>query len=438
MLIITLGRQPKLGLAELEAVFGADAVTTLADGTVARVDADRLPRELGSAIKVARVIDSLPTTNFDKLSKLLANQMKTYLRELPSDGKVKLGLSVYDIKTSPSAINRTGLYLKNSLKRLNRSARLVPNKELFLSSAQVIHSGILSDVGLELVLVADGDQTLVGHTIHEQDIEAYGARDHGRPFRDAFVGMLPPKLAQIMINLASSRLASGTDAPTDGETDSSNGTRNVAEPESEQLSRSEDAARSGAFNETVEPSGNHTPTLLDPFCGTGVVLQEAALYGYDIYGTDLSEKMVRYTRDNIVWLFDKRHVSVDRDYEVADATTHVWRKPIDIVVCEGYLGQPLGGQVPDKERLSRIMHECNGIMRDFLKNIGSQIEPGTPLCIGAPAWFVGSYIQHLPVIDDLEELGFTRRDFTHASHEDLIYRREDQTTGRELLVLTKS
>jgi hypothetical protein len=35
-----------------------------------------------------------------------------------------------------------------------------------------------------------------------QDIDAYAERDFERPMRDAFVGMLPPKLAQIMLNLA--------------------------------------------------------------------------------------------------------------------------------------------------------------------------------------------------------------------------------------------
>lgn len=57
-----------------------------------------------------------------------------------------------------------------------------------------------------------------------QDIESYTARDQARPMRDARVGMLPPKLAQIIINLAL--------------------------------------------------SNNDITEVLDPFCGTGVVLQE--------------------------------------------------------------------------------------------------------------------------------------------------------------------
>ena len=209
MLLLALGRQPALGLAEAEALYGSEAVRALADGTVAVVDSDEIIRELGGAVKIARVIDTLPATNIDAISKLLGKRLPSYARSLKNDGKVKLGISAYGLNASTASLNRTGLYLKNTLKRIGRSARVIPNKEAVLSSAQVIHGGILSNVGMELVLVRDGDQTLVGRTIHEQDIEGYGERDHGRPFRDTFVGMLPPKLAQIMINLAySPRLSS--------------------------------------------------------------------------------------------------------------------------------------------------------------------------------------------------------------------------------------
>ena len=34
-----------------------------------------------------------------------------------------------------------------------------------------------------------------------QDFEQWGARDYGRPSRDAVRGMLPPKLARMMVNL---------------------------------------------------------------------------------------------------------------------------------------------------------------------------------------------------------------------------------------------
>jgi len=41
----------------------------------------------------------------------------------------------------------------------------------------------------------------IAHTIGVQDIDAYTHRDIGRE-RSMTVGMMPPKLAQIMLNLA--------------------------------------------------------------------------------------------------------------------------------------------------------------------------------------------------------------------------------------------
>ncbi len=42
-----------------------------------------------------------------------------------------------------------------------------------------------------------------------QDVDEYAARDQARPKRDAYVGMLPPKLAQTLINNAYGNELSG-------------------------------------------------------------------------------------------------------------------------------------------------------------------------------------------------------------------------------------
>ena len=84
--------------------------------------------------------------------------------------------------------------------------RIVPNKALDLSSAQVLHNKLTHRGSWELLLVRGGDKTYLAQTLFVQNIEAYAARDQARPKRDARVGMLPPKLAQILINsLASLR-----------------------------------------------------------------------------------------------------------------------------------------------------------------------------------------------------------------------------------------
>jgi len=225
--------------------------------------------------------------------------------------------------------------------------------------------------------------------VREQDIAAYAARDQNRPKRDARVGMLPPKLAQIIVNLAAG----------------------------------------------AEPTG----TVLDPFCGTGVLLQEAALMGYGVYGSDLEPRMVDYTRKNLEWL-QQEHSDLgplQPQLEVGDATTYTWEPTPAIVACEGYLGQPFTG-FPRPEKLREVTNTCNLIMKKFLRNAADQLEPGTRLCIGLPAWRRpdGSF-EHLKLLDSLEEMGYNRVSFVHVEAPKLLYYRDDQFVARELLVITR-
>lgn len=381
MTIAILGRQPKLGLAELESIYGAANVRPVGT-TAAAIDADVDLKRFGGQLKTAVLLTSQDTTDFNKLIDSVRRNMRNYLQDIP-EGKIKLALSFYDFNIPPTKINAAALSLKKIIKSAGRSVRIIPNTETALSTAQTLHNQLTSSVGIELIFVRDGNKTLIGKVNAVQDIDDYTLRDRGRPKRDAFVGMLPPKLAQIMINLA----------PTEGR-------------------------------------------VLDPFCGTGVVLQEAALRGLPVYGTDLVEKMIDYSRTNLSWLTEKYGIEINAQLEPGDATNHIWQQPIDAVVCEGYLGQPLSGE-PDREKLESIIHTCNAITREFLKNIGSQLKPGTRLCIGVPAWFIRSQVRRLSVLDDLKSLGYNRIDFEHANREDLIYHREDQIVGRELVVLTK-
>lgn len=385
MIIAILGRQPALGLAELESRFGSTKVQPLG-AYAASVDADpeAIPFHLlGSVMKFARPIATFDSIDWPTVLSLTTEQLMHQLDEMP-EGKIKLGLSTYNVKVSLKNLQRAGLELKKAVRNAGRSIRVVPNTALELNSAQVIHNRLTTDVGCELLLIHDGRQTHVARTLYVQDIDDYAQRDFGRPMRDAFVGMLPPKLAQTMLNLAQI-------APGD--------------------------------------------RVLDPFCGTGVVLQEAALMFAGIYGTDVSERMVRFTRDNLNWLKDIYHISFDEYYETADATTATWQQPIDAVATEVYLGQPMT-TLPDQPKLEKIMAECNDIAGKFLVNLRRQLSPGTRCCIAVPAWFDGHNFRHLDIVDDLEKMGYNRISFKRAGNEELIYHRENQVVARELLVIT--
>ena len=301
-----------------------------------------------------------------------------YLRGLP-EGKLTIGVSDYSVKASRKTATMEALKLKKILVRHGRSVRVVENKDAVLSTATSLHNGLSgkNPRKVELIKVENDWYRVIG----VQDIDAYAKRDQARPARDARVGMLPPKLAQILINLCGP-LELGS-------------------------------------------------VVLDPFCGTGVVLQEALLMGYRAYGTDLSERMVEYSERNMEWLTrnDLFHLSV------GDATSFQWEQPIDAVACEGYLGKPFS-RVPSEMELKEQKQECAAIVLGFLKNLAGQVKAGTPVVIAAPAWLRpdGEY-ERMEILDEISDMGYN---VNNKTREGLLYHRDNLVVARHIIILRKN
>lgn len=392
MFIALLGRQPLLGMAELERLYGSDSVRSFGE-TAALVDGSDIDvMRLGGSVKVGRIVHEFEARDWHGVSQTI---VKNYHGAWSgAEGKITLGISAYGFVVSPRDVQKTGIILKGKLKSSGVSLRLIPNDDMALSSATSHHNKLgLSSNKVELLVVRSGKRVVIAESLGAQNITALAKRDQGRPKRDAFVGMLPPKLAQLMVNLAGPLTASSEESQ---------------------------------------------PVVLDPFCGTGVVLQEAMLLGYQAYGSDLSEKMIRYSRDNLNWLQETFGIHGGWYLHEGDATNASWRQPINAIVCEAYLGQPFSAP-PSPAKLAEVRDNCNRIISTFLKNIGSQIDSGTPLVVAVPAWrAVDGSFSHLALTDSLGTLGYKVVGFKNLKPEDLLYFREDQVVARELLVLTKA
>ncbi len=385
--LLILGRQPALGLAELESLYGPDVLTPLRSGSVLMdIEPEAVDfKRLGGSIKLARVLTVLDTLEWSKIEEYLNKTIPEHLQYVP-DGKLTLGLSIYGLRVGPREIGATALRLKKMIKASGRGVRIVPNKSAALNSAQVLHNGLTTPNGWELVFVRWDNKTILAQTVAEQDIEAYARRDQNRPMRDARVGMLPPKLAQILINLTN---------PAPGS------------------------------------------LVLDPFCGTGVVLQEAALMGFKYLGSDIEPRMVEYSEGNLAWLNKTHGLEAGLgQVEIGDATTYTWSHPVSAVAGETYLGKPFSS-TPPPAALEKTRRECDEIHEKFLRNIAEQIAPGTRLALGVPAWSTKKGFVHLRMLAKLGDLGYTRKKFVHVRDQDLIYHREGQAVARELVVLEK-
>ena len=435
MYIALLGRQPEISLAELAAVFGADCVNRISQ-QFAEVQTSQFDiTTLGGTVKCAKVITELPASRADKASLLAASRFITQHYQAKwahSPHKITLGLSAYDLAVAARDVQKTGLILKSSLKKSGTSLRLIPNDQPALSTATAHNNKLGSSPHkVELLLVKTTDRRLIiAESCGVQNITAYTRRDRHRPRRDAFVGMLPPKLAQIMLNLAL-----GAELLTRQRSHNNSATRSDSSLSDKSIVLR--TALPDAFDLEETARSRPAVTILDPFCGTGTVLQEALLAGYDVVGTDLSQKMVDYTTENLSWLQStftapSRPIGRVIDIHQADATTHHWPNSENptAVVCETYLGQPFSAP-PAPQKLAEVAGNCNHIITGFLINIRPQLAPNTPLCIAVPAWYDASgRVAHLPLIKNLQRLGYYQLNRTP-----LIYRRPDQIVARELLVL---
>ncbi len=376
--LAVLGRQPEISLAELEALMSsAEFSTGPADFLppkfcIANILGDPLQsspvgmERLGGTLKLAVELDERPLE---------------YLQKMP-EGKITIGVSDYSKGASRKTATMEALKLKKILVRHGRSVRVVESKDAVLSTATSLHNGLSgkNERKVELIKVDNDWYRVIG----VQDIDAYAKRDQARPARDAKVGMLPPKLAQILINLCG----------------------------------------------PLKPGAR----ILDPFCGTGVVLQEALLMGYRAYGTDISERMVEYSEKNLRWLIGGAEKGVFLVSQ-GDATSFTWAQPIDAVACEGYLGRPMS-QVPAEIKLKTEKQECGGIMLGFLKNLAGQIKPGTPVVVAMPAWLrEDGHYSRLEILDEIEGLGYN---VNNKSREGLIYAREGQIVARDIIILRKN
>ncbi|QQS21538.1 hypothetical protein IPM09_03360 [Candidatus Saccharibacteria bacterium] len=389
MYIALLGRQPALGMAELEQLFGSASTRWFSD-TSALIDSPSFDFDrLGGSQKAGLVVAEL-RGDWQRVSKTIID---TYVRGWAGhEGKITLGISAYGFSCGARDVQKTGIILKSSLKKQGVSLRLIPNTAPALTSATSHHNKLgLSRNHVELLIVrASNGNVIVAESIGAQNITAFAARDQGRPKRDAYVGMLPPKLARMMVNMLG--------------------------------------------------SSAHVPgsTVLDPFCGTGVLLQEAALLGFGVYGTDLSAKMVDYTQANLRWLTDKYHLAPSVRTTIGDAMDTSWQLPIDAIATETYLGQPFSAP-PSAAKLTEVRGNCDHIISSFLRNLAPQLAVGTPLCVAVPAWRgAGDSFTHLPLIDTLGTLGYRRVHLRHVRDSQLLYYREDQVVARELLLLEKS
>lgn len=371
--IFILGNNKELSRAEIGAVFGVDNIDSSNDVYVSLESDDfdcvQAQRRLGGTIKIAQVIGA----------PLNAQTIAKNLLESSLEGKIIFGISNYAPflgRKLPFDVFKLGLEVKKILKSQGRSARLVTSKEKVLSSV------VVEKNNCQEYIILHND--LFARTCAVQEFEEYGERDFGRPARDAKSGMLPPKLAKMMINLAE-----------------------------------------------IKPQD----TLLDPFCGSGTILQEALLLGATkVIGSDSSPKAFEDTGKNLVWLKEKYQIQ-ETQYQIlqcdARQISQRLKSPIDVIVTEPYLGPALSGH-ETREKISGIVRELSDLYISALRELKKVLKPNGMIVIVIPSFRFQNMVIRLSLIQEIEKIGYQIQ-----NTESLFYSRSDQKLIREIVILKK-
>ncbi|MDD2871009.1 MAG: hypothetical protein PHS49_03385 [Candidatus Gracilibacteria bacterium] len=417
MIGFQLGREYKLSVAEILAVFPKGKTVYLStdflilDG-LDKTDVLEKANNLGGTIKIVEIVDSS-----------VSKEAEGY------EGKFKYGVSIFGEKKNLKSIL---VGIKKELKDMGVSSRFVNKDFQNLSSAQILGEKLLksnSDYNLIfLSLTMEGASVwscikedklgnyFFGKTIWIQDIFNYSKRDYEKD-RDMQTGMLPPKLCQMMINISSFQNPSSS-------------------------------VTSQGLTLTSNEEGSKEKIIYDPFVGLGTVLIESILMGNkSVYGSDLNEKMVEHTKNNIVNFCKNEDIKLE-NFEIIKLNakfideSEFFDKGVTSIVTEGYLGEVMTQNNISIERIDKQKKSLLELYDRFFEGL-KKIDYSGNLVICFPFWEMkGKYIYFTEIYDLLSKnctiesmfpIDFSKIVATKAGS--LLYKRDKQLVGREIFKL---
>ncbi|MHA2069318.1 MAG: TRM11 family SAM-dependent methyltransferase [Candidatus Thorarchaeota archaeon] len=317
---------------------------------------------LGGCFKTGRVVSaydrSLAEGAFPAKGKVNKQDRKVF-QEAPwtgrvwrkmRGGKVKFGVSTYPMlgKQTTIDLRRFTLGLDDWTKKriLELGARKAayyvyegpdkrdasrPNVALWPQS--IGRHGLLTPPNAELLAMLMEDTLYIAKTIAVYDSTLQRYRDETRPFMSAEIST-SPKICRTLLTLSGAR-------PGD--------------------------------------------TVLDPFCGTGTLLMEAAMLDMKCIGIDIEQSMVKGAGQNLKWLGTGLGAWIDFKLIKGDArnASKLIGGQVDAVAFEPHLG-PTYSERPTYDDASASIDELTQLYRDVLESLESCLRPGGRIAMTLP------------------------------------------------------
>lgn len=373
--LFILGNTPALSRLELTAIMpDAEQVEVLESVSLVTTEEpiSNLIDILGGTVKIAEVLTELPPQTAESLTQVIAEQVEQLaLKDFAVAEVGRDHLPVVDASE-----------IKHILRKKGINTRYVDGSRHGMSAAVLRHQKVT-----EILTVQTAKTIYLCKTIQVQDVDEWTKRDRQKPYADRKKGMLPPKVARIMVNLA------------------------------------------------LGPNPEPNTVLFDPFCGSGTVLMEALCRGVQVVGSDTDPEAVAGSKANIAWLKYEYGIELDATFLLGDATTV--RLPHTIVPSHIVTEPFLGKQTPRLEQLPNIY---KGLYKLYLgafrhwKNLlqdQAKIVCVFPVVLPSPDT-KGKQFDLDILIDKLPEFGYT------TESEKVMYFRPQAVVARQITQLKLS
>ena len=273
------------------------------------------------------------------------------------------------------------------------SSRFVNNDFKNIKSYQIIKEKLV-EKKTDFNLIFAENNVYVWNTIFVQNIDEYSKRDFWKS-RDMQVGMLPPKLAQIMINLSKNK---------------------------------------------------DDNTIYDPFCWLGTILLESIIWwNYQVFGSDISQKCVDKTTKNIEFIKNSFENNLKKFEVIKFDARNIAKSPIlskykiTSIVTEWFLWEIFWEKNINLEKIEKAKNELLPIYKDFLTWL-NKIKFDWNIVFSLPFWeFKGKYYYFNEIYEIIKKYFEIQKILPNQINSSkmwsLLYKRAKQTVWREIFVV---
>lgn len=225
--------------------------------------------------------------------------------------------------------------------------------------------------GLVEVTFSDTNKTVWRHSA-----KYWQKMDRSKPYLVLSKGLLPPKVARQLVNLA------------------------------------------------IGPDINEKKSLLDPFCGSGTILMEAAHLGLQVIGADQDRKQLAGAEKNLNWVKAKHKLILT---DATHISKHV--EKVDYIVTEPFLGKARY----QPHEVENIVKGLKKLYLGALKDWQKILPPGGKIVMIFPVFTLGNKEIITGDIVDHEDLsGY------NTLQRGIFYSRPGAQIKREIVILEKS